>query len=95
MKLSTEEIRILRRELVAVRGLIDKGLISGVGSLTAAGERWLVQDKERIRQARSEAGKKGGPARADALSRRERVRIATQGSRAAVRARRKSDGKQS
>ena len=59
MQLKPIESRILRRDLSAVRGLIKKGLITGAGLLTTAGEQWIAQDDARIRKARAAGGIKG------------------------------------
>jgi len=90
-QLNPVESRILRRELAAVRGLIDKGLITGAGDLTAAGQKWITEDYPAlIRAARQKGGKGGGEARAEALTRKERVQIATKANKASIRQRRKA-----
>lgn len=82
MKLSPEESRILRRELPAVRALIDKGLITGSGILTAAGQKWIDEVYPALlKAARSKGGEAGGTARAK-LPRPRLVQIANMGNEA-------------
>lgn len=54
--LTPEESRILRRELPAVAGLISKGLIDSSGALTAAGQQWITDYTEAVRQSRAAGG---------------------------------------
>lgn len=87
MNLTLTESRILRREVSAVDGLFRKGLLTvRAGAhveLSESGRQWLAADAERVRLARIAAGKSGGTARADTLSRKERVKIARKGAAAA------------
>ncbi len=85
MNLKPIESRILRsfgkpgRELAAVSSLLQKGLLTVAGAhveLTEAGRAWIAEDTERIRKAHSKGGKRGGKARAESLTKEERIRIA-------------------
>lgn len=85
MNLTPEESRILRRQVSAVDTLFRKGLLAvgpgGRVTLTTSGASWIAQDDERIREAKSRGGKKGGPARAEALTYRQLQKIGRMGGR--------------
>lgn len=88
LKLTAEESKILRLQLPAVRALIDKGLITSAGILTASGQRWVDEDYPALlRAARQKGGNAGGEARAESLTRTERVKIAKRASKASIKVR--------
>lgn len=55
MKLTAEEIRLLRREVNGKGGLVSSGFIT----ITAAGRQWVSQDDERVQRERSKGGRFG------------------------------------
>lgn len=55
-KLTTEEIRLLRREAHGKGGLVAAGFIT----ITARGREWIAQDDERVKRERAKGGSSGG-----------------------------------
>jgi hypothetical protein len=85
MKLTPTEFKILRRDLPAVNALFRRGLvalISGRVEVTDAGKAILQDHQKHISQVRSQAGRVGGPARAEALTPKRRKQIAQSGAQA-------------
>ncbi len=85
MKLTPTEFKILRRDLPAVNALLRRGLIGlKGGQLTVldAGKSILDEHAKHISQVRSQAGRVGGPARAEALTPKRRKQIAQAGAEA-------------
>jgi hypothetical protein len=84
-KLTPTEFKILRRDLAAVNKLFRQGLIALIGGrveVTDAGSSILQDHQKHISQVRSQAGRAGGPARAEALTPKRRKQIARAGAEA-------------
>ena len=85
MKLTPNEFKILRRDLPAVDSLFRKGLLAAVGGrvvVTDAGNAILQEHQKHISLVRSQAGRAGGPARAESLTPKRRKQIARAGAEA-------------
>lgn len=83
--LSPTEFKILRRDLPAVNALFRRGLVALIGGkveVTDAGNTLLQSHQKHISQVRSQAGRAGGPARAEALTPKRRKQIAQAGAEA-------------
>jgi hypothetical protein len=84
-KLTPTEFKILRRDLAAVNALFRRGLIGMKGGqviVLDAGEAVLQEHQKHISQVRAQAGRAGGPARAEALTPKRRKQIARAGAEA-------------